>query len=119
AERDGLEHLGGARAAADILRAVPEAQVIRVRTRGGFGSMFSYAYTGKAPELIKNLFRGIGLFLANLLVFMPRRNVDITVERVDRAHVPEPTREALNPWLEEWYSALGPEAPTFVRYHFL
>ena len=45
--------------------------------------------------------------------------MDITVERVDRAHMPEPTREALNPWLEEWYNALGAEVPTFVRYHFL
>ena len=74
AERDGLEHLGGARAAADILRAVPEAEVIRVRTRGVFGSSFSYAYTGKAPELIKNLFRSLGLFIANLIFFMPRRH---------------------------------------------
>ena len=82
AERDGLEHLGGARSAADILRAVPEAEVIRVRTRGIFGSMFSYAYTGKAPELIKNLFQAIGLYVANLLFLMPRRTVDITVERV-------------------------------------
>lgn len=119
AERDGLEHLGGARSAADILRAVPEAEVIRVRTRGVFGSMFSYAYTGKAPELVKNLFRGLGLFLANLIVFMPRRTVDITLERVDRAHMPEAQRETLNPWLEEWFNALGPETPTFVRYHFL
>jgi long-chain-fatty-acid--[acyl-carrier-protein] ligase len=57
--------------------------------------------------------------LANLLLFMPRRRVDITVEPVDRRAMPEPKRETLNPWLEQWYNAGGPEVPTFVPYHFL
>jgi long-chain-fatty-acid--[acyl-carrier-protein] ligase len=119
AQRDGLEHLGGARSAADILRAVPEAELIRVRTKGAWGSCFSYAYTGKAPRLVRNLFQSLGLFFANLVFFMPRRELDITVERVDRAHMPEPKRETLNPWLEAWFNAGGPETPTFVPYHFL
>ncbi len=33
---------------------------------------------------------------------------------------PEPTREAINQWLEEWYNADVPrETPTFVPHHFL
>ena len=44
-ERNGIELLGGARAAADILKQVPEAQLVLVRTRGLWGSRFSYAYT--------------------------------------------------------------------------
>ncbi|HXG12505.1 MAG TPA: AMP-binding protein [Gemmataceae bacterium] len=118
-QRDGVERLGGTRSAADILRAVPEAELIRVRTRGLWGSMFSFARTGKRPSLGRNLWKGAGLLLSNLIFFMPRRPVDITVERVDRAHRPEPKREVLNPWLEEWYNAPGPDGPTFVPYHFL
>src|SRR5262245_397900 len=47
--RDGTERIGAARSLAEILRAMPEAQVVLVRTRGVWGSSFSYAYTGEAP----------------------------------------------------------------------
>jgi long-chain-fatty-acid--[acyl-carrier-protein] ligase len=119
AQRDGVERLGASRAAADILRAVPETQVVLVRTRGLWGSSFSYAYTGKTPPLARRLLQGVALLWANLIFFMPRRSVDITLELVDRRQLPELRRETLNPWLEAWYNQGGPEAPAFVRYHFL
>jgi long-chain-fatty-acid--[acyl-carrier-protein] ligase len=118
-QHDGVERLGAARAAADILSAVPEAGVVLVRTRGLPGSRFSYAYTGKRPNLVGELRRGSGLLLANLLVFMPRRRVDIAIQLIDRASLPELRRETLNPWLEAWYNSGEPEAPTYVPYHFL
>jgi long-chain-fatty-acid--[acyl-carrier-protein] ligase len=119
AERDGSERLGAARAAADILRAIPDATVVLARTRGVWGSSFSYAFTGRAPSLGKRLLQGVGFLVANLLVFMPRRPVQITLERIDRRQLPELRRETINPWLEEWYNRDGPEKPTFVPYHFL
>jgi long-chain-fatty-acid--[acyl-carrier-protein] ligase len=119
AERDGGEHLGGARAAADILRAVPDATIVLVRTRGIWGSTFSYGFTGGAPPLGKRLFQGVAFLIANLLLFMPRRSVTITFERIDRSQLPEPRRETVNRWLEQWYNPDGPEKPTFVPYHFL
>jgi long-chain-fatty-acid--[acyl-carrier-protein] ligase len=118
-QRNGTEMLGGVRAAADILRAVPEAKVVLVRTRGVWGSSFSYAPTGDRPKMQFAGIPGILYLLANLIFFMPRRTVDITVEVVDRSSLPAPTRELLNPWLEKWYNANGPERPTFVPYHFL
>jgi long-chain-fatty-acid--[acyl-carrier-protein] ligase len=118
-ERAGIEVLGGARATADILEAVPQARVVLVRTRGIWGSSFTFAQTGKAPSLGRRLLAGIGWLLANLTVLMPRRPVDLTVEVVDRAAMPEPRREVLNPWLEAWYNPDGPETPTYVPYHFL
>jgi long-chain-fatty-acid--[acyl-carrier-protein] ligase len=118
-ERAGIELLGGARAAADVLQAVPEANVVLVRTRGLWGTSFTYAQTGTAPSLGGRLLAGVGWLLANLLVFMPRRRVDVTLEPVERAKMPEPKRETLNPWLEAWYNPEGPEQPTYVPYHFL
>ncbi|HEV3255710.1 MAG TPA: AMP-binding protein [Gemmataceae bacterium] len=115
----GVEVLGGARAVTDLLQAVPEASIVLVRTRCVWGSMFSFARTGKHPHLARCLLAGIGWLLANLLVFAPRRRVHITVEPVDRAKLPELRRETLNRWLEDWYNADGPESPTFVPYHFL
>ena len=90
---DGSEHLGGTRAAADILQAVPSAELVLVRTRGLWGSIFSYAPRGKKPRLIRNLWRAIGLLLSNLFVFMPRRSVSMIVEHVSRDRLPEPKRE--------------------------
>ncbi|MBN9517548.1 AMP-binding protein [bacterium] len=119
--RNGKENLGGARAAADILAAVPDVTVVLVRTRGLWGSMFSFAFGGR-PPLGKRLAQGVGLLLANLILFTPRRRGTITVEAFPKDRRPEPTREAVNRWIEEWYDAdLGgkPEAPTFVPYHFL
>jgi long-chain-fatty-acid--[acyl-carrier-protein] ligase len=118
-QHDGVERLGGARAAADILQAVPAAKVVLVRTRGVWGSMFSFAPTGERPNLIRTLWKGLGLLLANLFVFMPRRSIDLTIEPIDRSALPEPRREVLNPWLEAWYNADGPEKPVFVPYHRL
>jgi long-chain-fatty-acid--[acyl-carrier-protein] ligase len=120
-QRDGVERLGGARAAADILRQVPEAQVVLVRSRGLWGSRFSPAATGGAmPNLFREMRISAGLLLANLLLFMPRRTVDVTVRVVDPGELPELKREDLNPWLEKWYNPDGvPETPTFAPYHFL
>ncbi|MCI0459728.1 MAG: AMP-binding protein [Gemmataceae bacterium] len=116
--RSGREAIGAARAPSDILSRAPDAPVVLVRTRGVWGSSFSYAFTGKAPSLGKRLLGGIGWLMANLLFLMPRRKVDITLERIDRSQLPELTREKLNPWLEKWYNAPGPENATYVPYHF-
>jgi long-chain-fatty-acid--[acyl-carrier-protein] ligase len=118
-ERNGREVLGGARAAADVLQAVPDAKVVLLQTRGIWGSSFSYAQTGQGPSLGGRMLAGVVWLLANLLVFMPRRRVDVTLELVDRTQMPEPKRETLNPWLEAWYNPEGPEQPTYVPYHFL
>lgn len=46
-QRDGVERLGGARALTEILQSVPDAEIVRVRTRGVWGSMFTYARTAR------------------------------------------------------------------------
>jgi len=119
AQSDGVERLGAAQAACDILQAVPDANVVLVRTRGLWGSRFSLARTGRAPALMGELKRSVLILLSNLLLFTPRRRIDITVEVIDRRKLPDLSRQTLNPWLEAWYNADGPETPTFVPYHFL
>jgi len=116
--RDGSERLGGARTAADVLAAVPNVTVVLARTRGLWGSMFSWA---DGPISMMNLlFRGLGLWAANLFVLAPRRKVTVTLEAFTPDERPQPTREAVNKWLEQWYNADTPrEEPTFVPRHFL
>jgi long-chain-fatty-acid--[acyl-carrier-protein] ligase len=114
--RDGVERLGAARAAADVLKAVPHATLVLVRTRGLWGSSFSWA-RGSKPKLIGRLIAGFGWLALNLLIFSPRRRVHMHVEVSGPDERPEPVREVLNPWLERWYAADGGEPLSFTPYH--
>ena len=119
---EGVERIGPARAAADILRGVPETNVLLVRMRGVWGSSWTWARLGSRPPLVRLMLAGMGWLLANLLFFMPRRRVEITLEVIDHDQLPEPRREVLNPWLERWYNGDldgQAEKPTWVPYHFL
>ncbi|WP_010584048.1 AMP-binding protein [Schlesneria paludicola] len=119
AQRDGVERLGSARALTDILNAVPEATVLMVRTRGLWGSMFSYARKARLPNLPGCILNGGLLLLANLLFFMPRRHVKITMKELNRADLTSLERDRINRDFETWYNTEGPEPPTHVPYHFL
>ena len=73
-----------------------------------------------SPHFGRSLAKAFGLWLANLFLFAPRRRVTVTLEAFTSDRRPEPTREAVNRWLEEWYNADTPrETPTFVPHHFL
>ena len=119
--RDGIERIGPARAAADILRSLPEGGVVLVRTRGVWGSSWTWAQLDKRPPLVRLVFAGLGWLLVNGLCFMPRRHVEVTLELADRSRLPEPRRKSSS-WLEQWYNGdLGgnAETPVWVPYHFL
>ena len=117
AQRNGTEVIGASRAVSEILDRFPNANLVLVRTRGIWGSMFSYARTGTSPAMVWCLFRGLGWLLANLLFLTPKRRVTMTVELLDRKSLPGLTRDVLNRHLEQWYNAEGPEQPAFVPYH--
>lgn len=115
--RGGFEDLGSARSLTEILRRVPDANIIAVRTRGLWGSSFSYARRAGSPPLIANLIKGFFILLANFVFFAPRRKVHIRFEHIDRADLPEMVREKINLFFDDWYNALGAEEPSFVPYH--
>jgi long-chain-fatty-acid--[acyl-carrier-protein] ligase len=116
-QRTEREEIGATRAVSEILQRCPEANVVLVRTRGAWGSMFSRAQTGRMPDLGRCALRAAGWLIAGLLFFVPKREVTMTVEAIDRDDLPGLDRERLNPFLEAWYNAGGPEPPTFVPYH--
>lgn len=117
--RDGSERIGGARTAADVLAAVPGVTVVLARTRGLYGSIFSFA--DREPHVGSGLVQAVGLLLANLFLFAPRRRATVTLEAFTAGERPPlPNRAAVNTWLERWYNADTPrEEPTFVPHHFL
>ena len=87
-ERRGVEEIGATRAVADLLERCPQANIVLVRTRGIWGSIFTFAYTGEHPNLERCVLKAFGWMFAALGVFLPRRNVTMTVQRIDRAALP-------------------------------
>lgn len=116
-ERDGVEYLGSATALTEILKAVPDLNIVVVRTRGVFGSRTSYAYKGRTPSIGEVLPAALGWLLASLIFFMPRRAVTQTYEVVDKSQLPPLEVAPVNRWFEGWYNAEGKEEPSFVPYH--
>jgi acyl-CoA synthetase (AMP-forming)/AMP-acid ligase II/1-acyl-sn-glycerol-3-phosphate acyltransferase/acyl carrier protein len=118
-QRKGETVVGAARATAELLQACPEANVVLIRTQGVWGSMFSCAQTGRLPALGRCMLWSVALGLANLVFFLPRRQVTMEVKVLSRDDLPGLERETLNPFLEQWYNRDGPDEPVFVPYHFL
>jgi len=118
-ERNGLEQIGFTRAVPDILTQRPNTTIILVRTVGVWGSMTTYAPTGKEPSLGEKFVKALGILAANLIFFTPRRRVKITIEVVDPKLLPGLTREKFNPFIEAWYNKGLSTEPVFVPYHFL
>ena len=118
-ERNGLEHIGSTRAVSDILRWRPNTTIVLVRTVGVWGSMTSFAVTGKEPSLPLRFVQAIGILAANLLFFTPRRRIKMTIEVFPPGTLPSLERDKLNPFLEKWYNEGLTTEPKFVPYHFL
>lgn len=116
-QRGNREVVGAARAVYDIVSKCDKLNVVMIRTRGVWGSMFSCAKTGTLPSLARAVPRAVGWVIASLFFFLPRRKVTMQVEIVDRASLPLDSRESFNAFLENWYNTDGPQEPEFVRYH--
>jgi len=117
-ERNGLEQIGSTRAVPDILARRPGTTIVLVRTVGVWGSMTTFAFTGKEPSLPEKFLRALGILAANLIFFTPRRRIKMTIEIVDPKTIPGFSREKFNPWLETWYNRDLSTEPVYVPYHF-
>ena len=107
------EDLRGNSAVHSLLRQFPDVRVVLVRTRGLWGSRFSWA-SGRAPSVAETLTQGAGALLLNGLVFSPRREVEI--EFCEPEDLPRTAdRESLNQFLERFYNDGAPRN-TYVPY---
>jgi long-chain-fatty-acid--[acyl-carrier-protein] ligase len=89
-----------------IIQAVPEVNVVLVRTTGLWGSRFSRALTaGHAPPpMFETIFWGIKKVLKNLLFFTPRRQVTIEFTPAGPDFPYQASRLEMNRYLEKWYN---------------
>ena len=111
--RSRLESLRGASATEQILQALPDVRVVLVRTRGLWGSSFSWA-SGHEPKVGPLLGKTVKSLLAGLLFFMPRREVTVELHELD--DLPRTAgRAELNRFIEDFYNADAPPN-TYVPY---
>jgi long-chain-fatty-acid--[acyl-carrier-protein] ligase len=111
--RQRREDLGGNSAVEQLLRAVPDVRVVLVRTAGLWGSGFSRA-SGKPPEVLPALRKGLWGLLGSGLLLAPRRHVAIDVVEPD--DLPRTAdRGVLNRYLEDFYNR-NAGGSTYVPY---
>jgi len=117
----GLEHVGNKQGAWQVCRQLPEgARVLGVRIRGLWGSMWSRAETGRSPNFAWTYLKGIFYVLANLVFFVPRRDVTLTFEDItaDAVRYAAEGRQPFNRFLESFYNAPGEENVLFLKHLF-
>ncbi|ADI38721.1 Bifunctional protein aas [Waddlia chondrophila 2032/99] len=99
-----IEKIGGASATHELVQKVPEANIILVRIKGLWGSMFSRALTGKSPDMFEKVKEGFWICLKNLLFFTPRREIIIEFEPAPSDFPYTASRLEFNRWLENYYN---------------
>lgn len=118
-QRTNREIVGSARFVHELVSRCPDLQVVLVRTRGLWGSLWGCARTGQPPPLTATVLTAFGWLVASMFFFLPRRRVHLTVEEIGREQLPLDSRESFNRFLEDWYNVDAPDEPLFVRYNWL
>ncbi|MCQ2353143.1 MAG: AMP-binding protein [Victivallaceae bacterium] len=113
--RSRYENLQGNTGAYTLLRQCPGVRVVLIRTRGLWGSSFSRS-CGKAVSFSAVCRENLKKLFWNFFFFMPRRDVEITLEEVSGLSRFE-SKEVLNRYLENFYNQNAP-ANMYVPYKF-
>jgi long-chain-fatty-acid--[acyl-carrier-protein] ligase len=119
----GFEKVYNKQSAYNLVKVVPdEVRIIGVRISGLWGSMWSRAWTGVSPSFFNVFFKGVFVFFANFIFFIPKRKVqiefvDITEEAKNKAQ--SLSRRDFNIYLESFYNVNGEEKLHYISHHFL
>lgn len=110
-KQQAREIIGGS-AVHNIIQAVPDVNVVLVRTTGLWGSKFSRGLTAgqNPPYMFHTIFWGVKKVFQNLLFFTPRRHVTIEFAPAGPDFPLQGSRLEINRYLENWYNKSGPFA---------
>lgn len=95
-------------------------KVIGIRVNGLWGSMWSVAWMGERPDFLYTLLKGSFYIVANLIFFLPKRQVSIEfVDITEQVKLKaESDRKTFNTYLEEFYNVNGAEKVTYIKHFF-
>jgi len=114
--RDGEEKLGGTSALNTLLKQIPDAKILLVRTKGLWGSSFSWVFNNARPDLGKQFIFAVKVILTNLIFFTPKRKVTIEIEKLPDDFPRTENKITQNKLLEKWYNFGGKEPLKLVSY---
>ncbi len=117
----GYEKIFNKKAAFHIVNTIPEnVQIVGIRITGLWGSMFSKAKTGRSPDFFIQLLKGIFFVLANLVFFVPKRNISVEFEDITAIAKENaiPGQKPFNLFLEDFYNHHGEEPVLFLKHIF-
>ena len=117
----GYEAILGKQSAYQIASALPQGtRIIGVRIRGLWGSMWSRAWNGRAPNFVWTYLKAIFYLLANFIFFLPRREVSIEFEDITPAakKIAQKDLKRFNHFLENFYNQKKSEKPLFLKHFF-
>lgn len=117
----GYEKIFNKKSAQKIVSKIPDnVTIIGVRTTGLWGSMWSKAKTGKSPNFLIQLLKGIFYIIANLIFFLPRRAVTIEIDDLTQLAKSNAQlgRKTFNLFLEDYYNFHGEEDLNLLSHFF-
>lgn len=117
-KRSGVEKLGGASAAYNLVQEHRDMPVVLIRITGLWGSRFSRALSEELPIAEQTILAGIRATLKNLLFFNPRRRLHLEIMEAPQALYEAKEKLEFNRILEDVYNrypdakgAIFPEEP--------
>lgn len=117
----GYEKIFNKKSAQIIVSKIPDdVTIIGVRTTGLWGSMWSKARTGKSPNFMILLLKGMFYILANFIFFLPRRTITIEIEDLTLLAKKNAQfgRKTFNQFLEDFYNLNGEEDLNLLSHLF-
>lgn len=99
-----LEIIGGASGIHTILGNTDEVNVVLVRTKGLWGSIFSKAYTADTPHFFPTIGKCFWILLKNFIFFAPRREITVEYQLAPKDFPFKGSRLEINRWLEDFYN---------------
>lgn len=107
--QNGKERIKGQSLTFKILQQVPDVQIVLIRTEGLWGSSFSKYLTGKTPHLQKVFLNALKVTLSKLFFFLPKRRINIRIEKSKKDDLAQLDKVALNEYLEGWFNRTSKE----------
>ncbi|MEM1282460.1 MAG: AMP-binding protein, partial [Chlamydiota bacterium] len=99
------EVVGGHSGVYRVLKANPNVNVVLVRVKGLYGSIFSRYYEGKTPDVMPALWWCFKEVIKNFIFFTPKRDVTVEFQLApDDLPIENSSRLEFNRYLENWYN---------------
>ncbi len=101
--RSKYEKIGTNSGVEQILRAIPDLQIVLIRSTGLWGSRFSWGYNGSVPLVGQVMSLAVKVLLSSGIFFLPKRQVTLDVYQPEQ-FPRHGSRRDMNLYLEEYYN---------------